>query len=95
MKSKPNVIVGAEPRITIFIRLAYWYFQCITIKSFGEKAKDVHDKLRISNEILDQAKSFGLDSTKVKEILRQINTTISELMFISIIHKLDPKNNFF
>ena len=91
LKSKSNVFVGAEPRITIFIRLAYWYFQCLTIKSFEEKAKDIHDKLRISNEILDQAKSFGLDSTKVKEILRQINTTISELMFISIIHTLDPK----
>lgn len=86
-----KVSIITEPRLIILIRLAYWYSQCKKIKSFKEKSKDIHNKLRISNETIKQVKDLGIKSENVKQTIRQINTTISEIMFISMINEMDSE----
>ena len=86
MTNKGSAIKGAESIIVMWVRLLYWYFRWSIIPSFKEKENDVHDKLRLSNELLEKAKESGIDIEKVKQAFRQINTTISELMIIGLIH---------
>jgi hypothetical protein len=83
-----------EPSITILLRLSYWYNVCNKIVGFEKKKKDVHDKLRFSRIINDLIMKYGIKCTKVKDRMRQVNTTLYELFIASLAHLHDQNISF-
>ena len=89
-----------EPLVVVFLRLCYWYYKC-SIKYYLEKKnKEIRDKLKVSNDLIDSITNNGLGDSKAKEWFRQVVGVIYELMCASLCGRhqtvsFDKKHDFF
>jgi hypothetical protein len=88
-----------EPLVVVFLRLCYWYYRCSIKYNLEKKNKEIRDKLKVSNTVIDSIKNNGLDS-KPTEWFRHVVGVVYELMCASLSgqHKIvsfHEKHDFF
>jgi hypothetical protein len=89
-----------EPLVVVFLRLCYWYYKCSIKYNLEKKNKEIRDKLKVSNDLIDSITNNGLGDSKAKESFRQVVGVIYELMCASLcgLHQtvsFDKKHDFF
>jgi hypothetical protein len=72
-----------EPLVVVFLRLCYWYYRCSIKYNLEKKNKEIRDKLKVSNTVIDSIKNNGLDS-KATEWFRHVVGVVYELMCASL-----------
>jgi hypothetical protein len=83
-----------EPMIVMFLRLCYWYHKCNIRSGLGKKNKEIRDKLKISNTLIDLIKTHGFNNSYVREWLRQAIGIIYELICASLSDHYNRKISF-
>jgi hypothetical protein len=74
-----------EPLVVMFLRLCYWYYKCDGITpTLERKNKEIRNKLKVSNSLMNIIKSRGFDSKLPKEWVRQAIGVIYELICASL-----------
>ena len=73
-----------EPLAVVFLRLCYWYYKCSIKYNLEKKNKEIRDKLKVSNDLIDSITNNGLGDSKAKEWFRQVVGVIYELMCASL-----------
>jgi hypothetical protein len=89
-----------EPLVVVFLRLCYWYYKCDIKYNLEKKNKEIRDKLKVSETLIDSITNNGLRDSKAKEWFRQVVGVVYELMCASLcgqheIVSFDKKHDFF
>jgi hypothetical protein len=90
-----------EPLVVMFLRLCYWYHKCdIITSSLASKNKEVRDKLKVSNSLLDlirfllEIRRSGFNTDRLKEWMRQAIGVVYELICASLSHDCHQSISF-
>ena len=75
---------AGEPLVVVFLRLCYWYYKCSIKYNLEKKNKEIRDKLKVSNDVIDSITNNGLGDSKAKEWFRQVVGVVYELMCASL-----------
>jgi hypothetical protein len=73
-----------EPLVVVFLRLCYWYYKCSIKYNLEKKNKEIRDKVKVSNDLIDSITKNGLGDSKAKEWFRQVVGVVYELMCASL-----------
>lgn len=60
-----------EPFVVLFLRLCYWTYKCSRKRNLEKKKKEIRDKLKVSNKLINLLKRSGLHSKDAREWIRQ------------------------
>jgi hypothetical protein len=76
--------LAREPLVVVFLRLCYWYYKCSTEYNLAKKNKEIRDKLKVSDTLIDSITNNGVGDSKTKEWFRQVVGVVYELMCASL-----------
>jgi hypothetical protein len=76
------------------LRQCYWFHKCSIRINLEKKKKEIRDKLKVSNNLIDLLKQYGPEQNNVREWIRQAVGVIYQLMCAGFSDQYNKKVSF-